>query len=95
MSDSIPFISLLLSGYTELFSKEINFISDYNQYALRLIEYNIYPYFVLTYEDSSKLVIFSIDKCARLSEQVPQEYQTSSLDKIFNVAPAAKVTSLM
>ena len=55
ITDSIPFISLILSGYVELFSKEINFESDYNQLALRLVEYNIYPYFTITYEDSSKL----------------------------------------
>ena len=55
LTDSVPFISLILSGYTELFSKEINFLSDYDQLALRLVEYNIYPYFVITNEDSSKL----------------------------------------
>jgi len=54
-TDSVPFISLVLSSYCDLFSKEINFIADYNQYCLRLIEYNIYPYFVITNNDSSKL----------------------------------------
>lgn len=55
ITDSVPFISIILSGHIELFSKEINFLSDYNQLALRLIEYNIYPYFTITAEDSSKL----------------------------------------
>ena len=55
LTDSVPFISLILSGYAELFSKEINFQADYNQLALRLVEYNIYPYFTITNEDSSKL----------------------------------------
>ncbi len=55
LTDSVPFISLILSGYVELFSKEINFQADYDQLALRLVEYNIYPYFVITDEDSSKL----------------------------------------
>jgi len=55
MTDSIPFISLVLSGYVEMYSEEINFIPDYTEYCLRLIEYNIYPYFTITEANSSKL----------------------------------------
>ncbi len=55
LTDSVPFISIILSGHTELFSPEINFMADYDRLALRLIEYNIYPYFTITNEDSSKL----------------------------------------
>ena len=55
LTDSVPFISLVLSGHTELYSPEINFMADYDRLALRLVEYNIYPYFTITSEDSSKL----------------------------------------
>lgn len=55
ITDCVPFISLLLSGHVELYGEEINFIDDYNRYALRLIEYNIYPTFIITDEDSSIL----------------------------------------
>ena len=55
ITDSVPFISLLLSGQVELYSTDINYADDYDKNALRLIEYNIYPSFVITKEDSSKL----------------------------------------
>ncbi len=48
ITDSIPFISLLLSGYVELYSPNTNFISDYDLFALRLVEYNIAPSFIVT-----------------------------------------------
>ncbi len=47
-TDSIPFISLILSGSVNLFSKDINYVSDYNLFMLRMIEYNIYPSFIIT-----------------------------------------------
>ena len=55
ISDSVPFISLILSGYSELYSGSINYVDDYLLNALRLIEYNIYPSFMISKEDSSLL----------------------------------------
>lgn len=54
-TDSIPFISIMLSGYLNLFSSNINYISDYHLFALRMIEYNIYPSFILTKEEAYDL----------------------------------------
>ena len=55
ITDSVPFISLILSGYSELFSSVINYTDDYALNALRLIEFNIYPSFMISKEDSSLL----------------------------------------
>jgi len=55
ITDSIPFISLLLSGHVNLYSSNINYVSNYDLYLLRLVEYNIYPSFMITYEDTNKL----------------------------------------
>ena len=55
ITDSVPFVSLLLSGYSELFSSVINYTDDYQLNALRLIEYNIYPSFMISKEESSLL----------------------------------------
>lgn len=55
ITDSVPFVSLLLSGYSELYSSVINYTDDYTLNALRLIEYNIYPSFIISEEESSLL----------------------------------------
>ena len=55
ITDSVPFVSLLLSGYSELYSSVINYTDDYTLNALRLIEYNIYPSFIISKEESSLL----------------------------------------
>ena len=48
ITDSVPFISLVLSGEIDLYSDYLNFVSDYDLMVLRLIEYNIYPSFIVT-----------------------------------------------
>lgn len=54
-TDSIPFMSLLLSGYVQQFMPNINYISNYELAVLRMIEYNIYPSFIITKEEAYKL----------------------------------------
>ena len=54
-TDSIPFISILLSGYVNLFSPHINYISDYELMNLRMMEYNLYPSFIITNEEAYDL----------------------------------------
>lgn len=54
-TDSIPFISILLSGYVNLYSPQINYISDYDLMNLRMVEYNIAPTFIVTEEEAQKL----------------------------------------
>jgi len=54
-TDSIPFISILLSGSINLFTQNINYISDYNLFLLRMVEYNLYPSFIITEEEAYNL----------------------------------------
>lgn len=55
VTDSIPFIQLVLSGSVDLSSDYINYVSDYRLFALRLIEYGINPSFLITKEPTYKL----------------------------------------
>lgn len=55
ITDSIPFIQIVLSGNVNLYSKYYNYVSNKNLFTLRLIEYNIYPSFILTASESNKL----------------------------------------
>jgi len=55
ISDSIPFIQLVLSGNTLMTSPYINFISDVDVFLLRLIEYGVMPAFLITMEPTHKL----------------------------------------
>ncbi len=55
ITDSIPFISLVLSGSVNMYSSNINYVSNYNVFILRLIEYNIYPSYMITKDTTSKL----------------------------------------
>ena len=54
-TDSIPFMSLLLSGSVNQYLPNINYVSDYELAILRMIEYNIYPSFIITKEEAYKL----------------------------------------
>ena len=53
--DTVPFYSIVASGYVELYSKYINFFSNARDDLLRMIDYNVYPSFLLTKEKASKL----------------------------------------
>lgn len=55
ITDSIPFIQLVLNGSARLVSPYVNYVSDYNLFALRLIEYGIEPSFLITKESTHKL----------------------------------------
>ncbi|MFC5464117.1 DUF5696 domain-containing protein [Lederbergia graminis] len=52
---TIPLIPLILSGYKDMYSPYMNFATDDDQSILKLIEYGIYPSFVLTGESTYKL----------------------------------------
>lgn len=54
-TDSVPFISIVLSGTVNMFTSNINYISDYNLFMLRMIEYNLYPSFIITKEEAYDL----------------------------------------
>ncbi|MDD4184782.1 MAG: DUF5696 domain-containing protein [Candidatus Izemoplasmatales bacterium] len=55
ISDSVPFIQLVLSGKTSMSSPYVNFVSDYETFALRLIEYGVMPGFLVTMQPTHKL----------------------------------------
>ncbi|MCK9537456.1 MAG: DUF5696 domain-containing protein, partial [Bacilli bacterium] len=56
VTDSVPFLSLLLSGFINLYAPEVNYLSDYYYLAaLRMIEYNLYPSFIITSSEAHHL----------------------------------------
>lgn len=55
ITDSIPFVQLVLNGHATMYSSYVNYVSDYNVFALRLIEYGISPSFLLTKESTHLL----------------------------------------
>lgn len=54
-TDSIPFMSILFGSSITQYMPNINYISDYDLSVLRMIEYNIYPSFIITEEEAYKL----------------------------------------
>jgi hypothetical protein len=55
IDETIPLVSLVLSGYADLYSPYMNFSSNDTDSMLRLIEFGIYPSFVLTGESTYDL----------------------------------------
>jgi hypothetical protein len=53
--ETIPLVSLVLSGYANLYSPYMNFSSNDTDSMLRLIEFGMYPSFVLTGESTYDL----------------------------------------
>lgn len=47
-SAAIPLVELVLSGYVDFYSDYLNFISDEAFSLLRLVEYGVYPSYILT-----------------------------------------------
>lgn len=56
VTDTVPFTSLVLGGSIALYSGELNTSAEISKDILKLIEWNIYPAFRLTQEDSAKLL---------------------------------------
>ncbi len=48
ISASIPFVQLVLSGSVEMYSEHLNFASDEQFTLLRLVEFGVFPSYVLT-----------------------------------------------
>lgn len=51
-TDSVPFEQILLSGYLPMYSQYLNFSPNLNIDRLKLIEYGIYPGFLITMQPS-------------------------------------------
>ncbi|MDD4291622.1 MAG: DUF5696 domain-containing protein [Clostridia bacterium] len=54
-TESVPFLQMTLSGYLPMYSAPFNLYSSGRSDVLRLIDYNVYPSFTLTAEDSIEL----------------------------------------
>lgn len=48
LSESIPFISLVLSGYVKTYSPLLNYVNQLDVMTLKMIEYNLRPSFIVT-----------------------------------------------
>jgi len=55
VTDSIPFIQMVLSNSVKMYSPYVNYVSDYRLMALRLIEFSINPAFLITKESTHLL----------------------------------------
>ena len=55
-SESIPFLSMVLSGYKSFYSSPINLNYLGEKQLLEMIDYNIYPSYLLTEKDTTKLI---------------------------------------
>lgn len=55
VSDSVPFLSILLRGYIDCYSTYINFSSNVDNDVLKCIEYGINPAYLVTQEASYEL----------------------------------------
>ena len=55
-TETIPFLSMVLSGYKSFYSSPINlnFLGD--KQLLEMVDYNIYPSYLLTESDTTKLI---------------------------------------
>lgn len=56
ITDTVPFTSLVYLGSHELFGDTLNTSGDPEGTRLRMVEWGIYPSFVVTHEDTSKLL---------------------------------------
>lgn len=45
---SIPFLQLVIGGYVDMYSPYLNFVSDETVSLLRLVEYGVFPSYILT-----------------------------------------------
>jgi hypothetical protein len=54
-SSAIPFVQLVLSGYMDFYSDYLNFISDEQYSLMRMVEYGVYPSYILSYESAYEL----------------------------------------
>jgi hypothetical protein len=53
--DTVPFLSIVLSGHIDLFGPYANFYPYARDELLRLIDFNIYPTFIVTHKSSKYL----------------------------------------
>jgi len=47
-TDTVPFLEIVLRGYVDMYSPLLNYSPDIEEESLRMIEYGVYPSFLLT-----------------------------------------------
>lgn len=52
ITDSVPFLQIVLRGYIPYYSSFLNFSSNQELDVLKCVEYGVYPAYLLTYESS-------------------------------------------
>lgn len=55
-TDTVPFLQIVLRGYVDLYAPISNYYADINEETLRMVEYGVYPSFLLTYMPSYMLI---------------------------------------
>lgn len=55
ITDSVPFVQVVLRGYVDLYSSYLNFSSNQDLDVLKCIEYGVYPAYLITQEASHNL----------------------------------------
>ena len=55
-TESVPFLSMVLSGYKSFYSSPLNLNYLGDKQLLQLVDYNIYPSYLLTEEDTMNLI---------------------------------------
>ncbi|NLJ96699.1 MAG: hypothetical protein GX321_06060 [Clostridiales bacterium] len=56
VDEEIPFLAISLKGLMPLYSEYMNFEANKEEFFLKLIEMGVYPSFLITWENSSKLI---------------------------------------
>lgn len=53
--DTVPFLPIVLKGYVDYYSPFINFFANPEEQLLLLVDYGIYPSYIVTFEPTHKL----------------------------------------
>jgi hypothetical protein len=96
MTDSIPFVSMALSGHVELFSSHLNYASNLDIMTLKLIEYGMRPSFIITHAPGHELrythyeYLFTTEY-ALWKDQIVET--TNHIDQMLNAVSGAHMIS--
>ena len=82
VGEDVPFMSIVLKGKKAMYAPYINFNANHDEYILRMIEYGVYPSFIITHEPSSGLQLTNSAHYYS-TEYAQYESQIVSYDAIF------------
>lgn len=80
ITDTVPFIQIVLSGYIPYYGTALNFSSDIQTDLLRHVDYGVYPSFFLTHDVTAKILdtnsnwIYS-SSYSQWSQEIDRVYQ--------------------